>query len=134
MLRLIPFAPAVRNVVTVAVSRLGTNGEHCDRSARHDRLSSLSHRVPAPFPDERACADYLAATRWPEGFRCPACGRDKGWELITKPFTWECAGCGRQTSLTAGTVMHGSKLALTVWFWAAYLMATHSNGISALQC
>ena len=29
--------------------------------------------------------------------------------------------------------MHHSKLPLTVWFWAAYLMATHSNGISALQ-
>ena len=29
--------------------------------------------------------------------------------------------------------MHGSKLPLIVWFWAAYLMATHSNGISALQ-
>lgn len=27
--------------------------------------------------------------------------------------------------------MHGSKLEPTVWFWAAYLMATHSNGISA---
>ncbi len=35
--------------------------------------------------------------------------------------------------MTAGTVLHGSKLPLTVWFWAAYLMATHSNGISALQ-
>lgn len=35
--------------------------------------------------------------------------------------------------MTAGTVMHGSKLPLTVWFWAAYLMATHSNGISARQ-
>ena len=29
--------------------------------------------------------------------------------------------------------MHHSKLPLTTWFWAAYLMATHSNGISALQ-
>jgi hypothetical protein len=27
--------------------------------------------------------------------------------------------CPRQTSATAGTVMHGSKLALTVWFWGA---------------
>jgi hypothetical protein len=85
------------------------------------------------FVDDRACAVYLAAARWPDGFRCPACGHDKGWELATKAFTWECASCGRQTSVTAGTVMHGSKLALTVWFWAAYLMATHSNGISALQ-
>ena len=29
--------------------------------------------------------------------------------------------------------MHASKLPLTTWFWAAFLMATHSNGISALQ-
>src|SRR5207302_10412432 len=29
--------------------------------------------------------------------------------------------------------MHHSKLPLNTWFWAAYLMATHSNGISALQ-
>jgi len=85
------------------------------------------------FPDEAACVEYLAAARWPDGFRCPACAGVKAWRLSTKPFTWECADCGRQTSITAGTVMHGSKLDLTVWFWAAYLMATHSNGISATQ-
>jgi transposase-like protein len=85
------------------------------------------------FPDERACAAYLAQARWPDGFRCPSCGHAKGWELSTKRFTWECASCGRQTSVTAGTVMHAAKLPLTVWFWAAYLMATHSNGIAALQ-
>jgi ISXO2 transposase-like protein/transposase-like zinc ribbon protein len=85
------------------------------------------------FADERACASYLAAVRWPDGFRCPDCGHDKGWELSCKAFTWECAGCGRQTSVTAGTVLHGSKLPLTVWFWGAWLMATHSNGMSARQ-
>src|SRR5512134_735173 len=85
------------------------------------------------FPEERACAAYLADARWPDGFRCPDCGDDKGWQLSTKAFTRECASCGKQTSVTAGTVMHGSKLPLTVWFWAAYLMATHSNGIAALQ-
>ena len=85
------------------------------------------------FADEAACVEYLAAARWPEGFRCPVCGGAKAWRLSTKPFTWECAGCRKQTSVTAGTVMHGSKLELTVWFWAAYLMTTHSNGISATQ-
>ena len=29
--------------------------------------------------------------------------------------------------------MHGSKLSLTIWFWATYLMVSHSNGISTLQ-
>ena len=85
------------------------------------------------FPDEAACVEYLAAARWQNGFRCPACGGAKAWRLSTKLFTWECADCGRQTSVTAGTMMHGSKLNLTVWFWAAYLMATHSNGISSTQ-
>ena len=85
------------------------------------------------FGDEAACAQYLIATRWPDGFVCPRCGGSKAWRLETKAWTYECAGCGRQTSVTAGTIMHHSKLPLTAWFWAAYLMATHSNGISALQ-
>jgi hypothetical protein len=29
--------------------------------------------------------------------------------------------------------MHRSKLLLTAWFWAAHLMSTHSNGMSARQ-
>ena len=29
--------------------------------------------------------------------------------------------------------MHRSKLPLTAWFWAAHLMTTHSNGMSAPQ-
>jgi ISXO2-like transposase domain/Transposase zinc-ribbon domain len=85
------------------------------------------------FPDEAACAGYLFSARWPKGFVCPACGTGKAWPLQTKAWTWECAHCGKQTSVTAGTIMHHSKLPLTLWFWAAYLMATHSNGISALQ-
>jgi hypothetical protein len=87
----------------------------------------------ARFPDEAACARYLAQKRWPDGFVCPACGVCKGWELETKPFTWECSGCHRQTSVTAGTVMHRSKLPLRTWFEAIHLLTSHSNGISAEQ-
>src|SRR5689334_11051819 len=85
------------------------------------------------FATEGACAQYLFERRWPEGFVCPGCGGGRAWLLKTKAFTYECADCGRQTSVTAGTIMHASKLPLTMWFWAAFLMATHSNGISALQ-
>jgi len=85
------------------------------------------------FPDDDACAAWLVSVRWPEGFECPRCGHHHGWALGGKAHTFECARCHRQTSVTAGTVLHGSKLDLTVWFWAGYLMATHSNGISALQ-
>ena len=85
------------------------------------------------FGDEAACAQYLATARWPDGFVCPGCGGGRAWRLETKAWTYECADCGCQTSVTAGTIMHHSKLPLTAWFWAAYLMAIHSNGISALQ-
>jgi predicted RNA-binding Zn-ribbon protein involved in translation (DUF1610 family)/transposase-like protein len=85
------------------------------------------------FPDETTCAEFLFHRRWPEGFVCPACGGGRAALLKSRAHTYECLDCGRQTSVTAGTVMHRSKLPLTVWFWAAHLMATHSNGMSALQ-
>lgn len=46
---------------------------------------------------------------------------------------WQCKGCGVQTSVTAGTVMHRTRMPLQLWFWAAYLVATHHPGISAVQ-
>lgn len=85
------------------------------------------------FPDDEACARYIEALRWPKGFYCPKCGSIKGWRLKAQPWLWECKECGVQTSIRAGTVMHKSKLPLTIWFWAAYLMGSSSNGISALQ-
>ena len=76
----------------------------------------------------------LMEMRWPDGFVCPACGHEKGWALRGKATTFECAAAGRQTSVTAGTIMHRSKLAAQVLVHGPfYLMATHSNGISALQ-
>lgn len=87
----------------------------------------------ARFPDDAACAAHLFTRRWPEGFVCPACGGTKGWELKGKRFTWECAACARQTSVTAGTIMHRSHLPLRTWLMAAHIVTSHSNGISALQ-
>jgi len=85
------------------------------------------------FPDDAACAAYLRELRWPDGFHCPRCEHHEAWELKTKPWTYECRSCRHQASLRAGTIMQDSKLALTVWFWAAWLMGTHSNGMSATQ-
>ena len=84
------------------------------------------------FPDDDACRAYLFASRWPDGFRCPVCGGDAaGGEQ--RRHVWQCKDCGRQTSVTAGTVMHKTHLPLSLWFWSAYLVSTHAPGISALQ-
>ena len=96
------------------------------------RARSLSQFQKA-FPDEASCATFLFGRRWPDGFVCPACGNGRAASLKSRAHTYECLDCGRQTSITAGTVMHRSKLSLTTWFWAAHLMSTHSNGMSARQ-
>jgi transposase-like protein len=83
------------------------------------------------FATEEACAEYLTACRWPDGFICPRCGHGRAYPLATQR-RWQCASCRYQVSLTAGTVLHNSKTPLTTWFWAAYLMTTDKRGLSAL--
>ena len=97
-----------------------------------DRPGSLPE-FEAQFPDDAACARWLFEKRWPDGFRCPGCGHDKAWELGRGTLLVECARCHRQTSVTAGTVLHRSHLPLKLWFPAAWLVATHRSGISARQ-
>jgi transposase-like protein len=87
------------------------------------------------FPDDGACARYLEAMRWPNGFACPKCG------LAGEPYRFQtrssvvlrCRGCQANTSLTAGTVMQSSHTPLSTWFWGAYLMTTQVPGQSAVQ-
>ena len=83
------------------------------------------------FATEEACETYLAACRWPEGFLCPRCANRRAYELVNQR-RWQCVGCRHQVSLTAGTVLHRTKIPLTQWFWAAYLMTTDKRGVSAL--
>ena len=45
----------------------------------------------------------------------------------------KCDQCNYQVSPTAGTLMHRSRFPLKEWFWAAYLVATHTPGMSATQ-
>ena len=86
------------------------------------------------FPDDAACAAYLEKTKWYDGFVCPHCRqRGEPIRLATRPGVLACRGCRKQTSLTVGTVMERTKTPLSTWFWAAYLMSTHTAGMSALQ-
>jgi len=96
------------------------------------RARSLTEFQEA-FPDEAGCAAFLFERRWQGVVVCPRCGGERVAALKSRAHTYECLDCGRQTSITAGSVMHRSKLPLTVWFWAAHLMSTHSNGMSARQ-
>lgn len=85
----------------------------------------------ADFAGDEACQQYLAACRWPDGFICPRCAHRRAYELANQR-RWQCAGCRHQVSLTSGTILHRTKIPLTHWFWATYLMTTDKRGVSAL--
>lgn len=82
------------------------------------------------FSSEDACLEYLKQLRWPTGFVCPACGGTRSWRVGTA--LEECAGCGRQTSVTAGTIFQDSKKPMTMWFRAMWHVTSQKYGANAL--
>ena len=86
--------------------------------------------LEARFSSEAACREYLAQLRWPEGFRCPQCSGSKAWPV--RGVLLECAACGAQTSVTAGTIFQDTRTPLPVWFRAMWWITTQKNGASAL--
>lgn len=87
----------------------------------------------ASFGTEAQCAAALQATRWPAGFRCPRCASEAHCVLRGHSHkVFQCNACRHQTSLIAGTVFQGTKLALRTWFLALYLISQAKTGLSAL--
>jgi len=85
------------------------------------------------FGTEEQCERTLERLRWPQGFRCQHCGETRHYVLrVGARKVFQCGSCRRQTSLIAGTVFQGTKLALTVWFLAIYFISQAKAGLSAL--
>ena len=85
------------------------------------------------FRSERACAKFLRRWKYGDaGFICPHCGGTKSWYLAARHLD-ECRSCGKQTSLTAGTMFHKSRKPLRLWFLAIYLFVSSKQGISAMD-
>lgn len=83
------------------------------------------------FGTEEACAQYLFEVRWRDGFSCPHCGHPKAWPIRNRPV-WQCASCGRQVSVTAGTILDRTRKPLRMWFRAMWWVSVQKNGASAL--
>ena len=85
------------------------------------------------FPDNRACLDFLFATRWPNGGKCDECGKKDCFYAIEKRRSYSCSWCGFQVYPTAGTIFHKSTTSLVSWFFAIFLMSTSRNGVAATE-
>jgi len=86
----------------------------------------------AKYGNEGKCHDALFKFRWPKGFVCPKCGGDRYCHIQSRKVL-QCYRCRTQTSLISGTIFSATKLPLTVWFLAVYLITQSKDGISSLN-
>jgi transposase-like protein len=95
------------------------------------------------FHDDAKAREYLESVRWPNGAVCPHCGvigdhyrlDGKGGAKGKKarPGLLKCQDCREQFSVTVGTVFERSKIPLSKWLAAAYLLCSSKKGMSAHQ-
>lgn len=86
------------------------------------------------FASESACYDYLYYSKWPNGFLCPRCSHDQAVVMTTRRMPlYQCRCCHHQTTLTAGTIMEGSRTPLRKWLSAFFFLSIAEFGVNALQ-
>lgn len=85
------------------------------------------------FGTEAQCEEAVKLARWPQGFVCPRCDGSAHYVVghgARKLF--QCNACRHQASLTAGSLFANTKLPLTTWFLAIYLISQAKTGLSSL--
>lgn len=63
---------------------------------------------------------------------CPECGCLEHYDLKSRPV-WKCKACGKQFSVTSGTIFHSRKLAVRDILAAIAVFVNGAKGYSALQ-
>ena len=77
--------------------------------------------------------------RWPDGVVCPKCGATdniaqvKGKKRSHRKGLYYCNSCKGQFTVTVGTVLEHSRVAINKWLLAFYLMCASKKGMSAHQ-
>ena len=86
------------------------------------------------FSTEEKCREYLEQQRWNGTPACPFCGSLNVHRFPNgKIFKCREKGCRSKFSVTVGTIYENTKIPLTKWFLATYILSVHSKGISSLQ-
>lgn len=86
------------------------------------------------FSNETICREYLEWFRWGGNPVCPFCNSEKPYKLGDGK-TYKCSNkeCREKFTATVGTIFENTKIPLSKWFTAMYLVTSHKKGISSLQ-
>jgi len=106
--------------------------------AQHFLLSAqartLSLKAIYAAGEDKAYATFRKL-RWPDTDGepiCPHCGGLDAYEITTRR-RFKCAACGKQFSVTSGTILASRKMTFVDLLAAICIVANAAKGISALQ-
>jgi len=92
------------------------------------------------FHDEQEAFRFVESIIWPQGPACPHCGAvDRIGSIAPKPEKRvryglrKCGHCKGQFTVRTGTIFEESKLPMTKWLQAIFLMTASKKGVSAHQ-
>ena len=90
------------------------------------------------FHNETRARQWLEHHLWPDGPVCAHCGSFNATKLTGKaarPGTHQCneKECRQQFTVTVGTLYERSKIPLSKWLMATYLLSASKKGMSTRQ-
>ncbi len=87
------------------------------------------------FASEEVCRQHLEQSRWGGTPCCPFCASINVHRFANNNRVFKCREkvCRKKFSVTVGTIYENSKIPLTKWYLATYILSVHSKGISSLQ-
>jgi transposase-like protein len=84
--------------------------------------------------DEKVCLKYVEEMRWHGTPFCPHCGALTPYRLKDgKNFRCSEKICKKDFSVTVGTIFENSKVSLSKWIAAMYILSGHKKEISSHQ-
>lgn len=88
----------------------------------------------ASSPDEMTCRSYVEQMRWGAEPFCPHCSSTKPYRLKDgRTFRCSDSKCRKDFTVTVGTIFENSKVKLSTWLAAVYIIGGHKKGISSIQ-
>src|SRR5947209_2296777 len=93
------------------------------------------------FTDDDKAREWLEARVWPQGPICPHCGNADAAKITSlngkahRPGLYQCnePKCREQFTVTVKTVFERSKIPLSKWLAALFLLTASRKGVSAHQ-
>ena len=98
----------------------------------NDKITLSTFQIFQKFPDQESARIYLESRLWPNGAKCPFCGKLENITARKNGF-YRCNNCRKDFTVRTGTIFERSHIPLHKWVYAMYLLVTARKGISSLQ-